>query len=160
MIATCLGISLSLEVTLTKMILFMHMNKLFASRSDVPPVHPPSLRTPYIPCTIATFAKPELSTISTEQRQAHAQAQNDVQAQLCVPHGSTQMTADVINHVFELEHVILDSVRGEGLDLATPVRPGIAPRKVPQGVSPGAVPWKAPPAVCPYATTQKVLLEA
>ena len=68
------------------------------------------------------------------------------------------MTADVINHVLKLENIVLNSVHGEGMDLATPVRPGTAPRKAPPGVYPGAVPRKAPPAVCPYATTQTILL--
>ena len=81
----------------------------------------------YLPRTHVTFAMPELCPISAAQRQALAQTQNDVQAHLYMPHGSTQMTVNVINHVLELEQIVLTSVYGERLDLDTSEQPGTTP---------------------------------
>ncbi len=56
------------------------------------PKRPPYPWHPYIPTTTAKFGKPELSSISAEQRQAFAKSQSDEQAQLHMPHVPTQTT--------------------------------------------------------------------
>ena len=90
-----LGFTLSLDVTFTNMFCsctwinfckHLRMNLQKCAQVQHLEQH---LAQAFLPRTNVTFAMPEVSTISAEQRQALAQMQNKVQAQLYMPHEST-----------------------------------------------------------------------